>query len=39
MANFGRYCILSDIHVFHLIVLQIKQTANYLNHICLFIIQ
>ena len=35
MADFGRYCILLDLHVFYLIIAQIKQTSNYLNHIYL----
>ena len=36
MADFGRYCILLDLHVFYLIVAQKKkQTSNYLNHIYL----
>ena len=33
MADFSQYCILSDLHVFYLIIAQIKQTSNYLNHI------
>ena len=33
MADFSQYCILSDLHVFYLMV--IKQTSNYLNHIYL----
>ena len=35
MANFSQYCILLDLHVFYLIIAQIKQTLNYLNHIYL----
>ena len=32
MANYSRYYIQSYLHVFYLIVAQIKQTSNYLNH-------
>ena len=35
MANPGQYCILSDLHVFYLIIAQINPTSNYLNHIYL----
>ena len=35
MADFGGYCILLDLHVFQLIIAQIKQTSNYLNHVYL----